>query len=305
MKVDKKVNKRLADFLELKDENIAKLISRVEKSVLIELKKALDKIRLEIAMMYEKYGDDVTYSEMSKFNRLNNQRLVILKHIKEMTGSAVHELRDGLKKIFIDSYATTGIAINEALKIELDFAALNIDVIKAAVNNESIRGIAIEPLSKVKWTGSFGEHASNAIGEIQSEIVQGLTRGRGYSKTAKTIKDRFDKLGNNVQRIVRTESHRVQVTGSNLSLDEAVRYSKKIGIPMVKVISSVLDSRTREQSSQMDGQMAGSDGLFRYPNGVRGLPGNTGVPAYDINDREQVIIQIKEDYLINLNSKTT
>jgi hypothetical protein len=288
MKLDKNTNKRLAKLLGLKDGKIHKQISELETQVLFELKKALDGVRLEIGKMYEKYGDDVTYSEMSKFNRLNNQRLVIKEHIEEMTGSAVHELRGGLKKIFVESYAATGVAINEALKTQIDFASMNIDVIRDAVNN---------PLSKVKWRGSFGEAASNAIGEISSEITQGLTRGRGYSKTARNIKERFDKLGNNVQRIVRTESHRVQVTGSDLSLNDAVRYSKKIGIPMVKVISSVLDSRTRDQSAQMDGQMAGSDGLFRYPNGVRGLPGNTGVAAYDINDREVVIIQIKEDYL--------
>lgn len=288
MQLDSNTNKRLAKLLGLKDGRIHKQISELETQVLFELKKALDAVRAEIGLMYEKYGDDVTYSEMSKFNRLNNQRLVIKKHIEEMTGSAVREISSGLKKIFVESYAATGVTINEALATEIDFASLNIDVIRDAVNN---------PLSKVKWKGSFGEHASNAVGEISSEITQGLTRGRGYSKTAKNIKDRFDKLGNNVQRIVRTESHRVQVSGSNDAIDHAIDYSKKIGIPMVKVISSVLDSRTRDQSAQMDGQMAGSDGLFRYPNGVRGLPGNTGVAAYDINDREIVIVQLKEDYL--------
>jgi len=51
-----------------------------------------------------------------------------------------------------------------------------------------------------------------------------------------------------------------------------------------------LDDRTRPQSAQVDGQLEDENGQFTYPGGVKvTVPGNSGVPAWDINDRERTI----------------
>ena len=68
--------------------------------------------------------------------------------------------------------------------------------------------------------------------------------------------------------------------------------AKKLGIEVQKVIMAIRDSRTRDQSRTMNDQVADENGLFTYPNGVKGLPGNTGIPEYDINDRETIILKM-------------
>jgi len=52
----------------------------------------------------------------------------------------------------------------------------------------------------------------------------------------------------------------------------------------------VIGDRTRPQSAQVDGRMENDDGFFKYPGGALvKIPGNSGVPGWDINDRESVI----------------
>ncbi|MBK7979268.1 MAG: hypothetical protein IPK06_04500 [Ignavibacteriae bacterium] len=143
----------------------------------------------------------------------------------------------------------------------------------------------------MKWQKRGIGHHEAAIDQVKTEITQGLIQGKGYAKTAANITDKVNSLANNMTRIVRTESHRVQVLGNNTALDKSIQSGKNLGIEMVKAIRSIIDDRTREQSRIMDGQEADENGLFTYPNGVKGLPGNTGVAEYDINDREVVIIK--------------
>jgi uncharacterized protein with gpF-like domain len=58
------------------------------------------------------------------------------------------------------------------------------------------------------------------------------------------------------------------------------------GIGLTRMYSAVLDTRTRQQSGSMDGQIVGASEPFVYPNGATALiVGNSGVPRYDINDR--------------------
>jgi hypothetical protein len=134
--------------------------------------------------------------------------------------------------------------------------------------------------------------------KIQNAITQGLLQGKGYPFMAKSIRDIIGKqmvkdgiytlqgAMANAMRIIRTESNRTMNAGHYASS----KYLDSLGIEVQRRLVSVLDKRTRGQSARMDGQTVGVDEPFKYPGGATALyPGNTGVPAYDINDRETTI----------------
>jgi hypothetical protein len=62
------------------------------------------------------------------------------------------------------------------------------------------------------------------------------------------------------------------------------------GVEVIREIRSVRDDRTRPQSIEVDGLRENENGVFIYPDGMPvDIPGNSGVAAWDINDREQVL----------------
>jgi hypothetical protein len=67
--------------------------------------------------------------------------------------------------------------------------------------------------------------------------------------------------------------------------------AKEQGLVAKRQVRAVLDTRTRLQSSEVDGQFdVGEGNTFIYPGGVLvAFPGNSGVARWDINDREYVI----------------
>jgi hypothetical protein len=134
--------------------------------------------------------------------------------------------------------------------------------------------------------------------KIQNVITQGLLQGKGYVKLVEDIKNIIGvtaiKNGeitatgakSNAMRIIRTESNRTMNAGHYANS----KYLDSIGLDVKRRLVSVLDNRTRGQSARMDGQEVGVDEPFKYPGGATAMyPGNTGIAAYDINDRESVI----------------
>ena len=91
-------------------------------------------------------------------------------------------------------------------------------------------------------------------------------------------------------RIARTETMRMSSIQSNNQFRELVQGGEDARLQMV----SVIDSRTREQSVEMNGQLSREDGKFKYPNGFYYLHGEAPM-RYSINDRESVITVFLDD----------
>lgn len=60
-----------------------KIFRKYRLSILRAYKKALDEIRLLLAELYERYGEDVTYQAMLKYNRLKSLEKQIEKILKD------------------------------------------------------------------------------------------------------------------------------------------------------------------------------------------------------------------------------
>jgi hypothetical protein len=121
-----------------------------------------------------------------------------------------------------------------------------------------------------------------AVNRIRKTLQTGILAGDSVNVMKRSLTDVFEKTGRNAEKIIRTESQRAMSSAQYLNNETL----KDQGIDVSRVWDATLDTRTREQSEQMDGQKEDEDGLFHYPNGATGrYPGDSGVAEYDINER--------------------
>jgi hypothetical protein len=151
---------------------------------------------------------------------------------------------------------------------------------------------SIDKANKAKYAAYLPQYGtladklnSNAIKDlekIKSSIIAALRQGNSFDELARDLQNIFNTTANNALRIARTEGHRAMSSGAYAQTQAAVN----AGIGLTRMYSAVLDTRTRQQSGSMDGQIVGASEPFVYPNGATALiVGNSGVPRYDINDR--------------------
>ncbi|MBK7979269.1 MAG: hypothetical protein IPK06_04505 [Ignavibacteriae bacterium] len=112
---------------------LSKKTKDFEYSLLLQYKRALEKIRKALFDIYVKYGENVDFAEMSTYNRLANFEKQIADEIKKIAGVSIELIGKEIKYTFKDSYKITTEALNEVLTFEVQFAKLNPDVIAEAV----------------------------------------------------------------------------------------------------------------------------------------------------------------------------
>lgn len=259
---------------------LKKMTKQTERQVAREYKKALDNIRIALAKLYEKYAVKgiLSNAEMTRFNRLSNleKELTI---INRELGTSVSRDITKMQRIQIDqSFFRYAWAVDQNLGIELKWGQISDAIIKEAVAN---------PLKKI----SLIELNARTKNRINRTITQGLIKGSTIKEMANGIKSVYGGEYKNAVRTVRTESHKIVEAG----IQEQFLKGQKLGVKLRKMLISTLDDRTRAQSAQMDTQVSDENGLFTYPDGTKAIPGQTGNPAWDINDRERSI-EIVEGY---------
>jgi hypothetical protein len=124
---------------------------------------------------------------------------------------------------------------------------------------------------------------------LELALTEAFEQGLGIAEIVAKVVDVIGSSVDRVDRIIRTESHRLSSAGHQQEFLDA----KEQGVNSQMLLLAVLDDRVRPQSASMDGKKSDT-GLFKYPNGTVAVPGNTGNPAYDINDRERAV-QIIDD----------
>ena len=280
------INKRISDLLKKADTNAEKLIAAHERNLVKAYRRALAEIKKKIAAVYEKYGDNVQYSDLVAYNRLTNLEQQIAQEIKTLTNESIKTTTKAIKDLYSEQFYRAGFAFEQSLGVKLGFGLLNSDVIKASVLN---------PLDRIKWTDRMKDHAQTYMKQIQTELTQGLIQGEGYGKIAKRIVEKTGINASKVIRIVRTEGHRVQSAANQLSYDKTQAAADRLGLKTVKVWIATLDNRTRDSHAEMDGKEANEDGIFNLPSGATTeAPGLSGVAEEDINCRCTTIMQFKD-----------
>jgi hypothetical protein len=273
---------------------ISKLLKRelnqYETQLLFRYVDLRKKIRFQLHEAFLKAGIDGPikqgelnwhFAEMNKYNRLALLEQNITEEIAELSGTSVNNIQKHLVDSFQISRTATFEAINKGLGISIKFQKINRDLILESIKN---------PYDRVGWNWRTEGHHLKSIDFIKQEITAGLTEGKGYAQTAANISDKINDLANNVTRIVRTESHRVQQVARLNSMKESEKAARRLGIKLKRKWVSILDSKIREQHYQMNGQFADENNLFHFPDGnTTEAPCISGIAHHDINCRCQII----------------
>lgn len=245
---------------------------------------SLSDIRGQIAKAYEQYGNDdgsLGFDEMSKYNRLNNLEKAIQEEVRRLTRRTVTRLKKGIGYQFEESYLRTAFSLERTVKAKLAYRPLSPEVLQAAIEN---------PLDRVGWLRRNTDNQARLFRQLREELTQGLIQGKSYRDTARAIKERMDAGAENVMRIVRTETHRVQQKGR---LD-SFKHAQAQGVVMKKVWITTKDDRTRDSHADLDGQAVGIDEEFSIRGLTASQPGGFGVPEEDIHCRCSIRAKVED-----------
>jgi SPP1 gp7 family putative phage head morphogenesis protein len=252
-----------------------RLQKRLERELIAKYKETNRELKLMFADLYRKYetGGKLTFVEMQKYDRLKAIQKDVTATINELYQKERSYLNTGLKDIYENGYYRTAYAIEKDLQAKLSYSLLNVDKIKAAIQN---------PISGLTLNETLSKNRINIIGKINQEIVQGLVRGESYGKMAKRITETLGGDAGKAIRVAQTEAHRIHVQATMESAEQA----EAAGVNMMKTWVATLDDRTRDAHRDLDGQTIPMDENFTDSTGGDGPgPGAMGTAASDINCR--------------------
>lgn len=122
----------------------------------------------------------------------------------------------------------------------------------------------------------LGEDVDYLKRSIRAELSRGISSGSSWNemaiRIAKGMNSPFNKAINNAIRIARTEGHRIQ----NEAALDGQHGAKKKGADIVKQWDSTLDSRTRPEHQECDGQIREIDEPFDVGGEKMQAPGVGG-----------------------------
>ena len=295
-------------------------IKRFNSLLARQYKTALDQIRNDIRKVYDKIIGDRSPAQVAallkeepawlwvqanKFARFQSlQKKVQTQFIKASIAAGNMTVESSKMAITNNFYKQQfGVMFANASPVSLSFTVLNPAVVEVSVLGtpsvwKKIGQVAAGRIGKKfgdlsryqpkhgTLTSTILNNRVKSLEAIQTSITQGLIQGKGFAQTAKDVKQVLDSTASQALTVVRTESMRNMNAGAFANHNQSVAQ----GIEMQRQILSVLDDRTRAQSVQVDTDIANEEGFFIYPGGLLvSFPGNSGVAAFDINDRETVI----------------
>jgi len=294
-------------------------IKRFNSLLAKQYKTALDQIRTDIGEVYDKVIGNRSpaqvaallkeepawlYVQANKFDRLQAlQKKVQTEFIKASITAGNMTVESSKMAITNNFYRQQfSVMFANASPVSLSFTVLNPAVVEVSVLgtptvwNKLGKQVADKIAEKYGTLGAYQpkygtlssiltKNRRAQLDKIQTSITQGLIQGKSFTQTAKDVKNVLDSTASQALRVVRTESMRNMNAGAFANHNQAVSQ----GLEIQRQILSVLDDRTRVQSQTVDTRIENEDGFFVYPGGLLvSFPGNSGVAAYDINDRETV-----------------
>lgn len=255
-----------------------------EASVLDEMRahyeKALERVNENIAALSER--DDLPGIRQREFQEM----------LAEQIGSALDELRSGaystLEGYLKDSYEDGFIGTMYNLQKQGVPLAFPID-------QESMARAVLMTVGDVKLSKRVYDNVSKLKKQVIAEITRGFADASHVTQIAqrmvegtdiaaeikRNVKGRTDQAFRRAMTIARTEKGRVM---SDSRLD-AMRRAKANGADIVKQWDSTMDSRTRPEHVEADGQIRELEEPFTV-GGRKGMaPHRFGIAAQDVNCR--------------------
>lgn len=297
-------NKTLAQYLvEVKriEESRSKGADKEIRSLYKALLKNLNSF---IGEYYTKYSNDegilnvAILQQSAKYASFLEE---VDKNIKEVTPAISKTIKSTVEKTYkacfegmINGFSNS--AGDSKFKDSFNGLSIKPEVLKAAVEN---------PISGLTLPERLQKHRQDVIYDIRQSISNSLMTGERFDTTSKKLVERLDISYGKANRIVRTESHRVQEKGlldgaeaiGDKVKDDGLIYAviwRNMGDekvrPNVRVHTSkgwkTYKSKTKANHIKMEGQVVEVGGYFDLGNGVKAKsPGESGTPENDCNCR--------------------
>lgn len=224
----------------------------------IQIKKAYDLIKSELATIYQ---NNWTYADFMKLSRVEKFDTKIQKILESLFKEHQAIIEGELSFAYTNS-ATSEIGSLATQGLQLKGIQKSLDVV-AAIK---------QPMDGVVWYDRLGRNRGEVLYKLSSEIKSGIYNGLPYSKVTKTLKDVFgsDLIMNDT--IARTETKRVISLGQTDVLDKVPE-----GVDLIKTWRTMKDSRVRSGSKRSKGNHVMMNGKtipyaedFVTPSGSRG-----------------------------------
>src|ERR1035437_6980850 len=224
------INNKLKNLYKSTNNTTNKLVNKVNQDLIRLYKSALSDIRNEISKLYENMGEDISLASAHRMNGLFNTEDSINGILKELNNDSYEVIKDSLSTVYDFNYKQLPSVIKE-INAGAVFGKVNEEVVKKSIENPLYY---LEKNTKLTNT------------TIREELTKGLIKGEPYSKTAKAITERVNVSYSNANRIVRTESHRIQGEARFDAYDDTRLAAEDLGLGLVQVWMTIIDGREHE-----------------------------------------------------------
>ncbi|MFT8362915.1 MAG: phage minor head protein [Sporolactobacillus sp.] len=263
------------------DKYLDNLISTAEKNIDRTFAATLKDILGEIARMYEKYADnsgELTWTDMNKFNRLQQEMALISGAISNQYADVLKQLQSLTQTVYLEDFMRTSYLYEMTAKTAMGVSAPSLETIQKAILN---------PIDKLTLPALMESHRTDIINRLHIAISQSLMAGESYATMARRIRQTVDFSQAKARNVARTEAGRAQAQARLDSAEQASKYAD-----MKKVWLSTLDLRTRPDHRRLDGQEADDEGYFHIHEFKAKGPHLFGVAKEDCNCRCTVIMKV-------------
>lgn len=263
------------------DQYLDNIISTAEKGIDRSFAATLKDILNEIAAMYQKYanGDGtLTWTDMNKFNRLQQEMTMISGAISKQYADVLNQLQSMTQTVYLENFMRSSYLYELAAQTPLGVSVPSTADIAEAVKN---------PIDKLTLPALMQSHQSEIINKLHISISQSLMAGEGYALMARRIQQAVGFSQAKARNVARTEGGRIQTQARLDSAEQAAKHAD-----LQKVWMSTLDLRTRPDHRKLDGQEADKDGYFHIHEFKAKGPHLFGVAKEDCNCRCTVVMKV-------------
>ncbi|WP_315114534.1 minor capsid protein [uncultured Clostridium sp.] len=158
-------------------------------------KKALKDVKLEIADLYIRMGDNPSLSEGYKYNRL--------KKVEKQIENIIKDLGNIEQKFFDESLENNYIeASNRVIKEFEKHIGINFN----KVDRATIDKVLSYPWSGADYSSRIWNNKDKLINELNETLTRGLVQGASLVTLSKEIKSKMDSGAYESLRLIRTEA---------------------------------------------------------------------------------------------------
>ena len=258
-----------ADWKQL-DADLDRLVRSANNKVAKLYAEQLKDLRVYLAGLFERWGEDVTgwispkRQEMLQ-GMLQDQLGVLYDGVKDI-------IEPSLQGIYTSAYASTLPLVEAALGTTIRGGLVTSAMNKAI--KTPMGGLTVD-IRLDKWK-------IDTATRIHSHVVTGLQRGENYRKISAGLRDIFGSSASHMATIIDTEGHRTEIEAGRAIVEKA----QKKGHKVLKTWISMRDGRVRDAHTMLDGVTIPYGEDFTSSNGGKGFgPSMMGLASDDIHCR--------------------